>query len=279
MDEVGKHFNIHPLVLEDILNPSKRPKFEDYGDFLFLIMRMVYPDKVKNRIASEQISLVIGPGFVLSFQEQGGDVLNSVRERLRKGRAKLRSLGSDYLGYALMDAIVDSYFSVLEDLGDEISDVERIVLDDPSEKIVRRIHRIKRSAITLRRAAWPQRELIHAMERCENSLLTHTTRLYLRDVYDHAVEIIDVIENFREMSAAQMEVYLSSVSNRMNSVMVVLAVVSTIFMPLTFIVGVYGMNFKYMPELEMRLGYPAVLLVMFLIAAGMIGFFRRREWM
>lgn len=275
---VGKYFNIHPLVLEDVLNTSKRPKVEDYGDYIFVIMKMVYPDRNKRGIYLEQISLVIGEDYVISFQEQGDDVFHDLRERIRHSKGRVRKLGSDYLAYALIDAIVDSYFLVLEELGEELERLEAEVLTATHSDIVKQIQNLKRTALALRRAAWPQRELLNLLERSENVLLTPPTHVYIRDVYDHAVEIIDIIENYRETVATQMELHLSTISNRLNSVMAFLAVVSTIFMPLTFIAGVYGMNFEYMPELKEPLGYPIVMLAMLAIAVGMLGWFRHKRW-
>jgi magnesium transporter len=276
---LGKQFNIHPLVLEDILNTDKRPKVEDYGEYLFIIMKMVYPDNSRRGIILEQVSLIVGDGLVLTFQEQGDDVFHDLRERLRTGKGKIRKLGSDYLMYAILDAIIDSYFLVLEEFGEELERLESQVLTATHANIVKQIQSLKRTALTLRRASWPQRELLSTLERSENPVCSDGTRLYLRDVYDHAVEIIDIIENYRETVATQMELHLSTISNRLNSVMVFLAIVSTIFMPLTFIAGVYGMNFEHMPELKHPLGYPATVTGMLLIAVGMLFWFRKKGWM
>lgn len=278
IEAVGREFNLHPLVLEDLLNVEKRPKQEEYERYLFVIVRMLYPHAKRDVIASEQVSILFGDDFVLSFQEEGDDVFGGLRERLRTSKSKLRRSTPDYLAYSLIDAVVDSYFAVLERLGDELQELEEEVVALPHEELLPHIQRVKRAVLHVRRAAWPQRELLAALERNESALVTDATRVYLRDVYDHAVEILDIVEAYREVAHSLMEMYLSSVSNRTNSVMMTLTLVTTIFMPRSFIAGVYGMNFRYMPELEQRWGYPAVLGAMLLVAVGMAILFTRRGW-
>lgn len=279
VEKVGKFFNLHSLVLEDILNTTKRPKFEDFGDYLFIILRVVHPIANGERFISEQISLVLGPNFVVSFQEiDRHDAFGSVRERLHSGKGRLRRMAADYLAYALLDAVVDGYFAVLEVLGETLERLEDAAIHDASESTLAEIHQIKRRTLQFRRAVWPVREIMNGIIREECGLIKSTTMVYLRDVYDHVVEVIDVLEADRDIAAGLLEIYLSGISNRMNGVVKVLTVITTVFMPLTFLAGVYGMNFKFMPELEWRYGYPMVLIVMGIIALAMAAFFRRRGW-
>jgi len=230
---------------------------------------------------AEQVSLILGPNFVISFQEEGkeGDLFEVVRERLRSSKGKLRKMGADYLLYALLDAIVDGYFVILERLGERIEVLEEELLANPSQLTLQNIHTMKREMIFLRKSVWPLREVISGLQRGESPLITETTGPYLRDVYDHTIQVIDAVESFRDMLAGMLDIYLSSISNRLNEVMKLLTIIATIFIPLTFIVGVYGMNFKLMPELEWRWGYPAVWLVMVVVAGLMLAFFRRKRWL
>lgn len=278
IEKVGGIFEVHPLALEDILNPNKRPKAEDYESFVFVILRTVNPDSTPRKVRSEQISLVLGRGFVLSFHQYSESTFDVIKNRIRQAKGRIRRSNSDFLAYSLIDAAVDGYFSVLEWFGEEVDRVEQRVTVQPDAKLLRHMHKLRRTSFNLRRAAWPHRELVGSLIRSESELIDNTTRIYLRDVYDHTVEIVDIIETMRESISSQMEVYLSGINNRMSSVMVVLAVVSTIFMPLTFIAGVYGMNFQFMPELSWTYGYPAVLLLMLAIAIVMLFLFRRKDW-
>ncbi len=221
----------------------------------------------------------MGPNFVLSFQERIGDVFDFVRDRIRNGKGRIRKLGSDYLAYSLLDAIVDSYFVVLEKLGEKIETLEEEVVTNPRERTLRQIHALKHEMITLRRSIWPLRELISGLQRSESPLIAKSTSVYLRDVYDHTIQIIDTIESFRDMVTGMLDIYLSSLSNRMNAVMKVLTIIATLFIPLTFIAGIYGMNFKNMPELQWRYGYAAVWGVMIVVAAIMLVYFRRKKWL
>lgn len=290
IEKLGAHFKIHSLVLEDILNTEKRPKREDYGDYIFLILKMFYcereseNDNLKNETLSnqeikvEQVSLILGANFVITFQEDIGDIFDKIRERIRQGKGRLRKSGSDYLAYAIIDTIIDNYFSILEDLGEEIESLEQELVNKPSENTLARLHQLKREMLYLRRSIWPMREVISGLEREETQLIKDSTIVFLRDIYDHTIEVIDTIETFRDILSGMLDIYLSSVSNHMNSVMKVLTIIATIFMPLTFIAGVYGMNFKHMPELEWQYGYPAIMLFMFIIALGMLAFFRKKHW-
>ncbi len=278
IEKIGKHFDLHPLILEDIVNTEQRPKIEDFGDYIFLIFKMLSYDDENNEVITEQISLILGKNFVISFQEKGGDVFNPVRERLRKGR-KIRERGSDYLAYALMDSLVDHYFIILEKLGEKIEGLEEVLISDPKPETLHKIHRLKREMIFLRKSVWPLREVISSLERGESSLIKKSTKIYLRDVYDHTIQVIDTVETFRDMVSGMLDTYLSSVSNRMNEVMKVLTIIATIFIPLTFIAGIYGMNFQYMPELGIPWAYPAVWVVIVVIALFMFAYFRRKRWL
>jgi len=279
IEQLGTYFDLHPLILEDILNTNQRPKFEDFEHFIFVVLKMLTYDGEKREIVAEQVSIVIGPHFVLSFQEREGDVFNPVRERIRNAKGRIRKMGADYLAYALLDAVVDNYFIILEALGEEIEGLEDVLVANPTPQTLQAIHHLKREAIFLRKAVWPLREVIDSLGRQESLLIQKTTNLFLRDVYDHTIQIIDTAETFRDLIAGMLDIYLSSISNRMNNVMKVLTIIATIFIPLTFIAGIYGMNFKYMPELEWRWSYPLVWLVMVLVAVYMVMYFKDKGWL
>lgn len=279
LEKLGDCFGLHPLTLEDILNTDQRPKIEDYGEYIFIVLKMLYPDDDTGEILSEQVSLVLGKNFVISFQEREGDIFNSVRERIRNGKGRIRKMGADYLVYSLLDSIVDNYFIILEKLGERIEFLEEKLIINPVPETINLIHKLKREMIFLRRSVWPLREVIGSIERGESSLIKGSTNIYLRDVYDHTIQVIDTIETFRDILSGMLDIYLSSVSNRLNAVMKVLTIIATIFMPLTFIAGIYGMNFKYMPELEWRLGYPVILLTMVSIGVLMLVSFRKKKWL
>jgi magnesium transporter len=280
LEKLGACFGLHPLVMEDILNTEQRPKIESYPDYIYIVLKMLYLNETLNAVSIEQISLVVGRNYVLSFQEGiEGDVFNPVRERLRKENGKARVLGPDYLAYTLIDAVVDNYFSILEKIGEKIEIIEEKLVSNPSEVMVHQIHYLKREMIFLRKAVWPLREVISSMLRGDSPLVTDPTRLFLRDVYDHTIQVIDTIETYRDMISGMLDIYLSSVSNRLNSVMKVLTVIATIFMPLTFIAGVYGMNFRNMPELEWRYGYFMVWAAMAGIGLSMLYYFRKKKWL
>lgn len=282
---VGDHYGVHPLVQEDILNAQHRPKAEAHEGFVFVTLKMLTYDAASRTVLAEQVSLVFGKGFVLSFQETDGDVLDPVRKRLRGQRGRIHQSGADYLAYALLDCLVDHYFAVLEHIGDDIDRIEAEVTSRPDEDSLREIHRLKQEMLVLRQAAWPLREAVNTLIRSETPLIQHTTHIFLRDVYDHTVQVIDTIETYREMLGGLLDVYLSSVSNRMNDIMKVLTLIATIFIPLTFIAGVYGMNFNpaagrwSMPELNWEWGYAAVWVVMLAVAVALIVFFKRKRWL
>jgi len=279
IEQVGKSFGVHPLVLEDIANTGQRPKMEDFEDYIFVVLRMLRFDEEENQTKTEQISMVLGPDFVVSFQEREGDVFDIIRERLRGNKGRIRKMGADYLAYSLIDAIVDNYFMVLEKLGEAIEEIEDKLVVNPRSETLQIIHDLKRETVFLRKSVWPLREVVSRLERSESPLISKSTFVYLRDVYDHTIQVMDSVDTFRDMLSGMLDIYLSSVSNRMNEVMKVLTVIATIFIPLTFIAGIYGMNFKVMPELEQPWGYPAVLMLMLTIAFVMLVYFRRKKWL
>jgi magnesium transporter len=279
VQQLGDCQGLHPLVLEDILNTDQRPKVEDYGDYLYIVLKMLR--NVEGRgIVTEQVSLVLGKNFVISFQEgMEGDVFNPIRERLRSGKGRIRELGSDYLAYCIMDAIVDNYFVVLERVGERIEHLEGAVVINPRPEMVRQIHQMKREVILLRKSVWPLREVIGALERRESKLISETVVVYLRDLYDHTIQVIDTIEASRDLLSGMHDVYLSSISNRLNEIMKFLTIIGTIFIPLTFIAGLYGMNFQNMPELRWQWGYYACLVLMLSVAVSLLLFFKRKKWL
>jgi magnesium transporter len=279
LGKLGDCYGLHPLVLEDILNTDQRPKMEDYGEYVYIVVRSLEVNGPNNGIGSEQISLVLGPNFVFSFQEKEGDTFFPIRERIRNGKGRIRKMGADYLAYTLLDSTVDNYFIILEKLGDKIEFLEDKLVNQPTPETLQTIHDLKREMIFLRKAVWPLREVVGSLERGESSLIQTSTRVYLRDLYDHTIQVIDTIETFRDMVSGMLDIYLSSVSNRLNVVMKVLTVIATIFMPLTFIAGIYGMNFKYMPELEWRWGYPIIWFVLVFIGGSMLIYFKRKKWL
>jgi len=278
LEQVGKHFGLHPLVLEDIANAGQRPKMEDFDDYIFVVLRMLRFDEKENETKTEQISLLLGPDFVISFQEKEGDVFDSIRERIRNNKGRIRKMGADYLAYALMDAVVDNYFMILEKLGETIEEIEEKLVTNPTSETLHTLHDLKREMVFLRKSVWPLREVINRLERSESPLINKSTYVYLRDVYDHTIQVIDAVETFRDMLSGMLDIYLSSISNRMNEVMKVLTIIATIFIPLTFIAGIYGMNFRYMPELEQAWSYPAILILMVIITIVMLVYFRRKKW-
>jgi magnesium transporter len=279
IEKLGKEFELHPLILEDILNTTQRPKCEDFDKYIFMVLKMLSYDEGEGGLKAEQVSMVLGRNFVISFQEQVGDVFEQIRDRLRNSKGRIRKMGADYLAYTLIDAVVDNYFVILEKFGEKIESMQEQLVADPSEKTLQQIHSVKREMIFLRKSVWPLRELINGLQRTESALVADATNIYLRDVYDHTIQIIDTIESFRDAVSGMLDIYLSSISNRMNAVMKVLTIIATIFIPLTFVAGIYGMNFKYMPELGWRWGYAAILILMMVVAILMLIYFRRKKWL
>ena len=281
IQRLGEVFGIHELVQEDILNVRHRPKLEEFDDHLFIMTRMADGGEP---FQYEQMSLIVGSNYVLSLQQHRGDCLDPVRERLRKNRGRVRSYGADYLAYSILDAVIDGYFPVLEDYGERLETLEEEILERPRQDTILKVQSAKRDMLALRRSIWPQREFLGSLARDTTPLIADHTRTYLRDTHDHAIRIMDLVDTYRDISSGLTDLYMSSVSNRMNDVMKVLTVIATIFIPLTFIAGVYGMNFNpeasplNMPELNWYWAYPAFWVVMIIIAALLLLFFKRRGW-
>jgi len=274
VEGIGTCFDLHPRVLEDILTSDQRPKVEDFENYLFLVLKMLQYDEKEQEVIGEQVSLILGPSYVLSFQERKGDVFNIIRDRIRKGMNHIRKMPSDYLAYVLIDAIVDNYFSILEKIGA----LETEVISNPTPETLQHIYSLKRDMIFLRKSVWPLREVINFLERGEIKLIKKPTQLFLRDVYEHTIQVMDTIESFRDMISGMLDIYLSSVSNKMNETMKVLTIIATIFIPLTFIAGIYGMNFHYMPELGWHPGYFTISFIMLTMGLTMIAYFRKKKW-
>ncbi len=276
--EIGGYFDLHELTIEDIPNTEHRVKYEDFASYVLIILKMLsYTSKDKS-FDTEQLSLILGPNFVLTFQERPGDFFDVLRGEIRKGDPIIRKMGSDYLACRIIDITVDNYFSVIEQFGEEIEDAEEKLLSSPDKTALQRVHTIKKEMMHLRRHVWPVREIVSELGKRESPLIKAETAAYFRDVYDRVFEIMDLIETTREMVSGLLDTYLSSMSNRTNEIMKVLTIVATIFIPLTFIVGLYGMNFKHMPELDQEWGYPAILIFMLLVALGMLAYFHHKKW-
>lgn len=272
---IGEIFSIHPLTLEDLMNTTQRPKYEEYPEYLFLVQRML--TRSDGEIRSEQVSLIITKTCILSFQERVGDVFDPIRQRIRN-KGKMIRYGADFLCYSLIDAIVDAYFEVLESFGEDIEQLEDILIQNPGPETVISIRRLKRDLLTLRKAVWPLREALSSLERSDTPLISDRIGIYFRDVYDHTIQVIDAVETQRDLTGGMLDLYLSTISFKMNEVMKVLTIIATIFIPLTFIAGVYGMNFAYMPELDWEIGYPATLILMFCVSLLMLAYFRKKRW-
>ncbi len=279
IEKIGKQYGLHPLVLEDIVNTTQRPKIDEYEDYIFVALKMLYYDE-EERITNEQVSLILGENYVLSFQESEGDVFDPIRDRLRNSKGRIRSSKSDYLMYALIDAVVDHYFSLTETLGNKVEDLETDLFSgEAKETISNEVQQLKREILRVRRAISPLREVINRIEKMENPLIHKQTITYYRDVYDHLVQVSENIDIYREMIWSLMDMYMTSISNKMNEVMKVLTIISTIFIPLTFIAGIYGMNFENMPELEYKNSYFILLIVMVLIFMLMLFYFKKKKWL
>jgi magnesium transporter len=279
LQQVGQVFKLHPLVLEDVVNVPQRPKVEEYDDQLLIIARMVMLGRPNQSFITEQVSFILGDRYLLTVQEEAEyDCFRPVRDRITTAKGNIRKLGADYLLYALLDAVIDGFFPVLEEYGEQLELLEDEVVANPDRHTLEKIHRMKRELLTLRRAIWPQRDAINALIRDESDLISHEVRIYLRDCYDHTVQVLDMVETYREVASSLMDIYLSSVSNKMNEIMKFLTVMSSIFIPLTFIAGVYGMNFENMPELRTRSGYFVCLGVMLVVAIVQLSLFWRRGW-
>ena len=279
IEAAGKEYDLHPLVVEDILNTHQRPKIEIYDYYIFVSLKMLSGVNDSYMVESEQVSLVLGRNFVFSFQEKEGDVLDSLRVRIREGKGRVRKMGPDYLLYAIMDIIIDHYFLILEKIGDKVEAFEEELMKEPKPDTLHDIYNLKREILFLRKSVWPLREAVSTLEKCESDLINEKTSPYLRDLYDHIIQVIDAVETTRDLLSGMLDLYLSSVSNKMNEVMKVLTIIATIFIPLTFIAGIYGMNFEYMPELKWKYAYFVVWFIMVLLGLGMLKFFRNRKWL
>ncbi len=284
IEKIGSHFNLHPLTLEDIVNTSQRPKCEDLEEYVFVVLKMLTYDEKECRVVTEQVSLILGEHFVISFQEREGDVFEVIRQRIRNDKGRIRKAGPDYLAYALLDAVIDNYFSILEKIAERIESMEEDLVHHPTPETLRVIHGLKQEIIFLRKSVWPLREVVSRLERGEMSLIKKSTKVYLRDLYDHTVQVIDTVETFRDMVSGMLDIYLSSVSNKMNEVMKVLTIIATIFIPITFIAGIYGMNFDpavsfwNMPELKWPYGYIFALGMMGAVTLAMAVYFKKKKW-
>ncbi|TFG27998.1 MAG: magnesium/cobalt transporter CorA [Promethearchaeota archaeon] len=278
IEKLGDQFQIHPLVLEDILNPNQRPKIEEFENQIFIVLRMLSWNKEEKQIVSEQISIILTQNCVITFREIDNKIFYPIIERLTKSKGRIRKMGADYLVYSLIDIIVDNYFVILEKIGKKIDEIEEELVENPLIETLHAIHLLKRELILLRKAIWPTRSVINSMQQ-EEDYFMHNTQIYLRDVYDHIIQIIDTFENYRDIISGMLDIYLSSVSNKMNEIMKVLTIISTIFIPLSFLAGFYGMNFLYMPELRIPAAYPILIIVIIIIALIMIWFFKRKKWL
>ena len=278
IQEIGDHLGIHPLIMEDIIHPHQRPKFDLIEDQIYVVLRMLHI-KEDGTVQDEQISIVLGKNWIVSFQQFPGDVFDAVRERLRGGKGLIRKSGPDYLAYALIDLIVDYYFVLLERIGSEVQEIEAEVMDNPTKQTIHTIRATKQTIVSYRKDIWPVRELVSSMIRDESGLIKKRTTTYLRDVYDHTIQVMDLMETYRDQLSGLTDLYLSSLSQRMNEVMQFLTIIGSIFIPLTFIAGVYGMNFANMPELGWEYGYPAVWVVMIVSGIGLFLYFRYKKWL
>jgi magnesium transporter len=280
VEDLGDRLGLHPLVMEDILNPEQRPKMEDLGDYLYLVVKMLSWDDGRGELITEQMSVLVGENYVVSLQEEaGGDVLDPIRLRIREAKGSIRTEGPGYLAYAILDGVVDRYFGVLEGLGEKVEDLEEELVAHPTPDTLQALQHLRRQMIFMRKAVWPLREVVGGLERGGSRLVKDSTHFYLRDVHDHTVQVMDAVETLRDMLSGMLDIYLSSISNRMNEVMKVLTVFASVFIPLTFIAGVYGMNFVYMPELSWQWAYPLLWVVMVAVAVTMLVYFRRKRWL
>lgn len=280
LTKFGEHFGLHPLVLEDILNTHQRPKLEEYENYFYVVARMLIAGKNPiDAVHSEQVSFILGKNFLITFQEIPGDVFDPVRQRVEQGRGKSRKMGPDYLLYALLDAIVDNYFVVLQSLADRIETVEQSVVWQPRREDLDIVHKLRRELLYLRRNVWPLREVVGSLDRSDSPLIAEETGIYLRDLHDHVVQVMDAVENFRDVLISVQDLYMSGISNRINEIIRVLTIISTIFVPLTFLAGVYGMNFRYFPELAWKWSYLAFWVISIVVVISLIAFLRRRKWM
>ena len=275
---LGEQFGLHPLLLGNLLTPSQRPKIEDYDERVFVVLRMLRYNEKTRQIEDQQASIILGPGWVMTLEDEAWSVFDGVRSRIENAGGLIRRMGSDYLAYALLDAIVDSFFIVLEKLGERVEALENAVVLHANPHTLSAIHHLKRELLFLRRSTWPLRDVLSSLQRGESPLISDQILVYLRDVHENTLQVIETVESFRDIMTGTLDIYLSSTSNRMNEIMTVLTIIATIFIPLTFITGIYGMNFHWMPELSWHYGYFWALGLMVLVALGMIAYFRHKRW-
>lgn len=278
LETIGKMFEIHSLVLEDIADTNQRPKFEEYDGGIFIIIRSLDFDKMNLEVKAEQIALYFRRGLLFSFQETESDIFAAIRNRLQVGHGRIRRKGADYLAYSILDAITDNYFQVLDKVEEAVEEIEESILNNPDTKVKARIHNLKKELLIIRKSISPLREAISRFTKSEHELIDEGTMLYVRDLYDHTIQIMDMTENYRDILNGLQDLYISEISFKMNQVMQVLTVVTTIFVPLSFLTGLYGMNFEHIPELQYQNGYFVLWAVMLLIAAGLLYYFKRRNW-
>ena len=278
LENFGRVMGFHALMLEDILNTDQRPKFEDYGSYIYIVVKMLDYDVKKNEIETEQLSLILGPNYVISFQERPGDFFDPLRERIRKSLGRIRKMGTDYLAYAILDIIVDHYFVVLEKLGEKIEQLEDVVVANPGQDTVRAVHAVKREMIFVRKSVWPLREVVTSLQRSESALIRESNAAYYRDLHDHIMQVTDGVDTFRDLLNGMLDSYYSTITTRTNSVMKVLTLFSAIFMPLTFITGIFGMNFRNFPELDWHYGFQGSLIMMAIVIALMFAIFKWKKW-
>lgn len=276
---LGTAFDLHPLLVEDMLNADQRPKIDQSTDSIYFVFKLLHWNTDYSAIESEQVSVVLGPRYLVTVQEDLHDPYDPLRARLRSGQGRLRALGADYLAYRLLDIAVDGYFTLLEQIGEQIEDLEEVLVDQPERSMLQAVYRLKRDLLNVRRAVWPLREVISQLQHADPALVAPATQIYLRDVYEHTVTVMETVETYRDVVAGLIDIYLSSISNRTNEVMKVLTIISTIFMPLAFLTGLYGMNFDYMPELRWRYGYPMVWGIALTVSLVLLYYFRRRDWL
>ncbi|MFX1388832.1 MAG: magnesium/cobalt transporter CorA [Promethearchaeota archaeon] len=278
IEDIGKKFNLHHLVLEDILNPNQRPKLENYGNYLFIVLKSVHYNELIKKFETEQISLILGLKYVISVQEQESDIFEPILDRIKYSKGIIRNRDSDYLLYSMIDFVIDNYFIILEIITELIEDTEDKIIQNPAPETLKMIYSLKRIMIDIRNSIWPTRELVNKLQRDKSDLLSDDLEIYLRDVNDHVFIISDLLETQRDILFGMLDMYLSSVNNKMNDIMKILTIISTIFIPLSFLVSLYGMNFKYMPELSFPLAYPILIFIMIILVIIMIGFFKRKKW-
>ena len=279
MENIGNHFGIHPLIMADTLNVHQRPKFEDFEDYLFIVLKIISFDDENNSISSEQVSMILSDNYVITFQEKYGDVFESVRERIRKARGRIRKVGVDYLAYVLIDAVIDNYYVVLDRISEKIESLEDAVVENPTSDTLKEIHHLKKNVTLLRKSVWPLRDMASNLIRSESKIIKEQTMPFMRDLYDHTIQVTDSIDTFKDMLSGLMDLYLSNMSNRMNEEMKVLTIFAAIFIPLTFIAGIYGMNFEFIPELKWKYSYFVLWGIILVVGGGMLIYFRKKKWL